>query len=154
MAPSHPLAMHSSHSIPIIQSSLTITTNSNPLELSLHLFTTTNNHHNHVLHHFNTLQLLHPSHPRRFPLRNNTPQLRHGPPHVRDKKPILQSNASHKPRHLEKQTPRRDLEPPGASSRRTLKQLGGLSSVRCGDGTSFEPQGRCDARYKLENSLT
>jgi hypothetical protein len=59
------------------------------------------NHHNHVLHHPNTLQLLHPSHPRRFPLRNHPSRLWHGPPHVRNKKPILHSNASHKPRHLE-----------------------------------------------------
>jgi hypothetical protein len=99
-----------------------------------------NHNHNHKndlpLSHcpINNTQLLPPLHPGSLPLRHHPPRLRHGPPHVRNLQQILNRHAAHQPRHLEIQTPHRDLEPPGASARRALEQLGSVSAVRCGGG--------------------
>ena len=88
---------------------------------------------NNVLHHLNP-KLLPPLHPPRLPLRPPPSRLPQRAPHAPNLQHLLQSHAAHKPRRLEIQAPRRNLEPSRQGAGRALELPGSVSAICCGGG--------------------
>ena len=89
------------------------------------------------VHHNLHPKLLPPLHPPRLPLRPPPSRLRQRAPHTPNLQHLLQSDAAHKPRNLEIQTPRRNLEPSRQGARRAFELLGSIPAV-CGGGGMFD----------------
>lgn len=130
---------HISSTHPIIQQCLSSLNPSVHIKSTIHVpqqpshfHQTKPNNTNNVLHH--NPKLLPPLHPPRLRLRPPPPRLRHSAPHAPHLQHLLQSHAAHKPRSLEIQTARLNLESSRQSSRRAFELLGSVSAVCCGGG--------------------